>query len=80
MKKGFTLIEIMIAVGIFGFLSLSMANLFYGQVKKVGYLEDLFEKEKINREVVALLKSTSSCNAALLGVMVHNSTPPKMSL
>ena len=73
-RKGFTLVEIIIAVGILSGLSLGFMQLFKNANKGQGEVTSQADFIEIKRDITSVLQSDADCTASLKGVTFNGAT------
>lgn len=66
-KKGFSLIEILVAVGIVSIVGFALTTLFISTQKQNKFIEQKLEKVELEQSIVKLLSDNSTCSCLLNG-------------
>lgn len=69
-RKGFAIIQVVIAAAIFSLLALAMSNLIIDQKKSIVYLEDQLERVQLIRNLELILADINSCQNTLQGLLI----------
>jgi len=68
--SGFSLVELMVTVGIMGVVTMGMMSMMQNQVKTIQYLEDRMAMMNLRNELALNLQSAAVCEATLKGVRI----------
>lgn len=64
-QRGFSLIEILVAVGIMGFVTLTMASMFSNQQLEMKALQEKFDSRGLQSTLLTVMQNPSTCQANL---------------
>jgi prepilin-type N-terminal cleavage/methylation domain-containing protein len=64
-KKGLSLIEVMITMGVMSIVSLALGNMFMEQLKSNNFLEDQLSKNQVSNELKILTMNSEACKKTL---------------
>lgn len=71
-NKGFTLVQVLVGVGLISVMSMASLSIFNNMMKQSKTSESLAEFNKMHDEVSTIIRNTDLCSAALKGVNVAN--------
>jgi|GEM_PF-4006154 len=78
-EKGFSLIEVIMAMTIMAVVSLGFLNMIEGQLQAIAYMEDKMEKVEIERQVRQFISNTANCSSNIKQkITANNNTSYKI--